>query len=154
MTDAFEASESLTEAINLKSKQLLESVQSSESHIETVSQSTQYLSESSGQIGQAVDEIALGASDQALGLDKAIHSMKNLESNIDLVSEIVMQLYEGANENESLNRESTLTLQELEKIVYSAINLNGEIERKIGSMLKRLLLVQVQLIMSYLVLTI
>ncbi len=135
MTEAFEASESLTEAINLKSKQLLESVQSSESHIDTVSQSTLYLSESSGQIGQAVDEIALGASDQAHGLDKAIQSMKNLESNIDLVSEIVMQLYKGANENESLNRESTLTLQELEKIVYSAINLNGEIERKIGSML-------------------
>lgn len=135
LAESFESSEKLTQEIINKSELLITSIQKSEDKIHQLTDASAFLAESSNQIGIAVDEIAHGAGDQAEGLEKAVTSLNALGESIDTVSKIILDLAAGATENESLNKENTQTLTELEHIIKNSVTMNDDIVTSIDAML-------------------
>lgn len=127
--------DALTEEMSRKAAYLASGISASNTYISEITKASGALKEASGQIGEAVKDIAGGAGQQAERLDEVQQSMGELSQLTASLSEIVVTLKEGAKASESLNAESNQTLIELKSIIANTVTVNQTIAARIGEML-------------------
>lgn len=114
---------------------LIRSIQVIQEQFNELTGTTNILNENAKQIGVASEQIAKGAVDQTTNMEKATLSLDDLGSKIEQISDTIIKLSRGAQENQKLNRQNDETLKALVNTISNSERLNGEISNEIGKML-------------------
>ncbi|WXR60407.1 methyl-accepting chemotaxis protein [Peptostreptococcaceae bacterium AGR-M142] len=120
-----------------KSIELVESIKFSKDQFNELSASTNSLHDAISEIDKAMDEMASGAVTQSSALDDGMGALSNLSNIIDNISTTISELSAGTEENHKLNKESTSTLDELERNMSNSKGLNTKIIKTIDNMLDK-----------------
>lgn len=112
------------------------SSEKAERKFENLTDSTSTLKIQSDEIGKAMENIANGALEQNGNLDEAMGILNRLSSSIENISTIIKELSMGAMRSQNLNKESSSTLDELNKNLDISRQLNTNIVLAVDNMIE------------------
>ncbi len=135
LSESLSEAQALAEEQQASSQALRLSIANSEGQYEELGQATDSLHLTSTEIGRAVEEIALGAVSQTENLESGILYLNKLGESLDAIASILGKLSEGVTESESINVESTSTLEALINTVKGSEEINSGIVETIDNML-------------------